>query len=598
MNRKPLNKSGMAFVLVLVLLLAGFSPVRTFPVASAESASPSADFPETMIEVRTVDEFLSAIGSDRVIRLMEGEYNLTQAVSYGQSATGEFWYWEDGYDGFQLRIFGVQNLSILGSNAEVCNIVTAPRYANVLSFADCKNLELQGLCIGHTPEGYCSGGVLDFSSCTDVSIRSCDLYGCGTVGISASNCRRFTVWDSVIHDCTYGAIEAYSCRDFRFLDGRIEHCGISKDPEWQDGWTGFNLIRADDCDLFAVVNSEICGNVIQTLFSSYSTSTYLVLGCKVEENTVGLEERGVDITGVPYSYNYGAVFDVKGEAVCLSGTAFNGNTLHTAYFSEEDSYGMYSVVDLNNSPLEPAAIKGMAYSVFPEDELGAFVPAEEPDVFSEQALTEGGAFTDVHVTTADEFLAAIGNRTVIHVDTDLLDFSTASNYGGYGGSHYYWADNYDGPGLVITGVSGLYIMGQGKDKTTLQAVPRYSDVLFFDSCHDVYVGDLTAGHTKEEPGSCSGDVLEFLNCDQVIIAGCGLFGCGVNGIVAENCSDFLVHDTEIYDCSWMGTQLYSCSYFNFERCSIHDCYSNTVNLWDSRLVLWNGSALFNGENAV
>ena len=125
----------MAFVLVLVLLLAGFSPVRTFPVASAESASPSADFPETVIEVRTVDEFLSAIGSDRVIRLMEGEYNLTQAVSYGQSATGEFWYWEDGYDGFQLRIFGVQNLSILGSNAEVCNIVTAPRYANVLSWS-------------------------------------------------------------------------------------------------------------------------------------------------------------------------------------------------------------------------------------------------------------------------------------------------------------------------------------------------------------------------------------------------------------------------------------------------------------------------------
>ena len=242
----------------------------------------------------------------------------------------------------------------------------------------------------------------------------------------------------------------------------------------------------------------------------------------------------------------------------------------------------------------------MARGTFPEDDLDSLLPADPGADHStaEDQPSGAGLIREVHVTTADEFLDAIHNNTIIHVDTPLLDFSTASNYGGYGGDHYYWVDNFDGPGLVITGVSGLHIMGRGKGQTTLQATPRYAEVLYFDSCRDISVSDLTAGHLKEAPGSCSGDVFEFIYCEDVILSNCGLFGCGVNGIVATQCSGFNVNDTEIYECSWTGAQLYTCTGFNFERCSVHDCGSNTIHLSDSSRVLWDERSLMNGENPV
>ncbi len=571
---------------------------------AAEMPLPAAILPDTVIDVSTVDEFLNAIGPDRVIRLADGVYNLTQASTYGQSVNNEYWYWEDGYDGFQLRLFGVRNLHIRGSSAETCSIVTEPRYANVLSFSGCEELELRGLNIGHTPgQGYCSGGVVNLESCSGVAIVACDLYGCGTLGISASNCRNVVASNTVIRDCTYGAVEAYSSRDIRFVDGKILNCGISKDPAWGDGWTGFNLIRADTCTFVAVVNSEIRGNVVQTLFASSSTLGFYVLGCEITGNTIGAQYEGIDDAGRAFSSSMGAVFDVTGKELVLSHSSFKENELKSLFFNEAESfygehYSSNPVVDFFGNPLDQAAIEGMSHGTFPLDRFLSLIPADPAGVSPAQTDIPDGTFTEVHVTTADEFLAAISNYTVIHVDTELMDFSTASNYGGYGGDYYYWVDNFDGPGLVITGVTGLHIMGQGKDLTTLQATPRYSEVLFFDSCRDISISDLTAGHRKEAPGSCSGDVLEFLYCSQVIISNCGLFGCGVNGIVAEQCSDFNTNNTEIYDCSWTGAQLYTCENFNFENCSVHDCYSNTINLADSRRILWDETELHNGENEV
>ncbi|MBQ9664766.1 MAG: right-handed parallel beta-helix repeat-containing protein [Oscillospiraceae bacterium] len=629
MNKRRYSRAGLALILALLLLpvacvfAAGPNPAAAVgaanPVvlsASIPSGLPSgnavsisdeaglsdAALPETVIEVSTVDELLNAIGPDRVICLADGEYNLTKARSYGQSVNSSCWYWEGGYEGYQLRIFGVSNLYLLGSGSARCSIVTEPRYSNVLCFADCDSLGLRGLSVGHTPEqGYCSGGVLDLAGCMDVIIDACDLYGCGTVGISATNCRGLTAVGTVIHDCTYGALEAYSCRNFRFLGGSIINCGISKDPENSDGWTGFELIHADNCSFVAIVNTVITGNVVQTLFSSSASVGFHVLGCEICDNTVGLFEEGRDDAGGYYSYSYGSVFSVRGAEIWYGGNSFFGNRVKADFIYAEGASAAAPVVSLDGIVLDRPAIEAMQREAYPTDrldELDPSFPDTGADAFFGSPDAAPAVFNEIHVTTADEFLAAISDYTVIHLDTDLLDLSTASDYGGFGGSRYYWADNYDGPGLVISGVSGLSIVGQGKDRTVIQAVPRYSDVLYFDSCHDVSISDLTAGHEKQEPGSCSGDVLEFLSCDQVTVANCGLFGCGVNGIVADSCSDFAVFNTEIYDCSWHGAQLYSCSDFRFERCSIHDCASNDIYLSDCRDTLWNGANLYNGSNPV
>ena len=205
----------------------------------------------------------------------------------------------------------------------------------------------------------------------------------------------------------------------------------------------------------------------------------------------------------------------------------------------------------------------------------------------------------VHVSSADEFLAAIGNDTMIQIDAELIDFSTASNYGKSSGEFYGWQDEYDGPELKIVGVKNLQIIGQGRDRTTLQATPRYADVLYFENCENVMIAGLTAGHLKEAPGSCIGMVLDFKNCRECTISDCGLFGCGVMGITAEKCSDFHINNTEIYECSLMGSQLHDCEHFRFSGCSIRDCGKNVLFIGGKNYDnYWDETVLKNGENDI
>ena len=221
----------------------------------------------------------------------------------------------------------------------------------------------------------------------------------------------------------------------------------------------------------------------------------------------------------------------------------------------------------------------------------------EPPVRHELPALDGTVnnegVTEYHVNTPDEFLAAIGSNTVIHIDAERLDFSTASNYGGYGGKNYSWIDFYDRPSLIISDVENLSILGLGRDRTTLLAVPRYANVLRFENCCGLKIADLTAGHTPGEAASCTGDVLSFSGCDDVIISGCGLFGCGVNGIAADNSSGFVIEQTAMYSCSYCGADLWSCSGFRFENCEIYDCQMNGLNLYECRHIRWNGAELPN-----
>ena len=205
----------------------------------------------------------------------------------------------------------------------------------------------------------------------------------------------------------------------------------------------------------------------------------------------------------------------------------------------------------------------------------------------------------VKVTTADEFLAAIANDTTIMVETELLDFSTATDYGKGFNDHYYWMETYDGPCLIIRDTENLQIIGRGKDKTTLQVTPRYAEVLHFENCSAIQIANLTAGHLKDFPGSCMGDVFEFENCRNVNIENCGLFGCGVNGILASDCDSFGIRNTEMYECSSFGALLSLCTRFAFEECSVHDCVANAVAVFGTNGdITWDGKALEQGENYV
>ena len=619
MKYKNRGRAGIALALAAILLLSGcgaaFGPhlMNTVPtgdkpsvVVTANPIAPAptpmsdendftelsgANIPEEHIAVRTVDELIAAIGNDRVIQLADGDYNLAQAKSYGVETGNESVRWEDVGDGKQLVISGVQNLYFVGRDRATTAIVTEPRYANVLAFEQCANVNLLSLTAGHTEApGFCTGGVLQFDSCEGMNVNACGLYGCGTLGVRAENCRGVTVSLTDIYDCSEGALYARGCWDLRMYSGAVYHCG-------QKGETmAFDLFSAQATTGFAIFNVDIYENKAQTLLHSANSLEVQLRGCNIHDNSIALpaEERTRE-DGTHYLRAFGGLFHVTGESPIIADCGFTRNDVQGAgmYF-HYDGENAGTVVDGDGKALELSDL----YTMEQQPYMTPYYGPHQPEAVKPEGEVNERGENVYHVDNVDDFLAAIGSSTTIYVDCELLDFSKAANYGGYGGNFYYWRDEFDGPNLVITGVENFHIIGRGKLLTTLQAVPRYAEVLNFDSCSNISVEELTAGHLREAPGSCAGDVLEFTNCGEIAVRGCGLFGCGVNGILANNCAGITVEDTEIFECSNMGAQFSNCKSIAFTGCSIHDCNYDSIYLFNCDLASWNGAALREGVNNV
>lgn len=185
-------------------------PVESVPVITGE---------QKQVRVSTVDEFLAAIASDTEIILTEEFYDLSTASDYGKyyNRDSQNYYWEEEFDGPALVITGVENFSIVTEDdTPSLHVLSAvPRYANVLSFRECRNVMLRGFTAGHTVEpGSCAGGVLQFEVATqNVLVENCDLYGCGILGVMACDVNGLQVVNSCIYECSYGGIECYLTND-------------------------------------------------------------------------------------------------------------------------------------------------------------------------------------------------------------------------------------------------------------------------------------------------------------------------------------------------------------------------------------------------
>ena len=180
------------------------------PEAESEEQSEPMDVaPGSEIVVTNTDEFLAAIGPDRTI-VLDGE-SFSLADGYG-TAGNQYYHWEECYDGPQLVITNVSNLTIRGAAEGNATTLTAtPRYADVLLFTGCENVTVMGLTLGHSEgAGDCSGAVLDFASCSGISLKSCRLYGCGTLGVNAEFCIDLKIEECEIYECSFGGVVLYS----------------------------------------------------------------------------------------------------------------------------------------------------------------------------------------------------------------------------------------------------------------------------------------------------------------------------------------------------------------------------------------------------
>jgi len=208
------------------------------------------------LQVNTVEELLLALGSDRIIQLAPGTYDLSKLeprflrhVEFGEV-----------FDGQQIVVQDVRNLVIRGAPENGSRIVTSPQYGYVLRFVRCCDFRISDVVLGHEPEGFCSGGVLSFSGCRDVMVSGCDLFGSGTEGLTLYDVEDFVFNNSVIRDCTSGIMGIRKSRGLRFEESLFTRNQM---------YHGIAVSHSDDI-AFTKCNFE--GNrLVQPLFSVFSS---------------------------------------------------------------------------------------------------------------------------------------------------------------------------------------------------------------------------------------------------------------------------------------------------------------------------------------
>ena len=520
-------------MMLLALLLAGCKNAELTTVATI-SPGPAA------VTVNSVDGLLKAIGHYTEITLEAGYYDLSTASDYGMETDSPYYYWSDIGDGYQLMIQNVDMLTILGEGKETTKVVHTPRYANVLVLQNCTNVTLEGFTAGHTDGGECAGGVIHLKNCEQAELKNLGLYGCGTTGVRVDSSRDVNVRYSEIYDCSSNGVQADNTQGLL-----VENCDIH--DLGKDDFAAGQVFWLGQCTNVNIRNCSISDNRVLQIMHCQPAAGIELRHCAVTRNRV-----------------QSSVFSIVGGGLVMEGCTFMDNHIRNWFDSEGKT-----------------VLDGIGKS-WDEDMLDAWY---NPPLETMPAVER----TEVVVSTVDEFIAAIASDTEIILKDGTYDLSTAKDYGTGWSDYYYWSEEFDGPALTISGVDNLVIRSEGGDRTkcTVSAVPRYADVLKFKSCTNVTVSGITAGHTVE-PGYCTGGVLYYEDCDNILVNRCGLYGCGILGVRAEMCSAVAVTGCEIYECSYGGIQMGNTSGIKIENCSFRDLGGDPLYFYECRDVMIDG----------
>ena len=493
------------FCLLLLALLTLLMGCGGEKALSTESAPPVTDAQEAPVQISTAEEFLAALESGAEIHLAPGTYEIGTASGSETQTENRPFHWDP--ETGALWITGLKDLTIHGNGAE---ILLGDPEGMPLVFADCQNLRIEDLTIGHKDPKAQGKKTLLLKSCQDVTLQdltlrdsvSTLLHLLDTTSCQMESCR-FTG--------PSGTAFAFSgCQSVTVKNCQIENLGISQEQDRERGMPDFEAL---------ISISEWAGGS-----QSKESRDITVEDCTFTDNDSGL-----------------LAFVSCSRKVFFRNNCFTGNHVREAAFCFWTSAP--HVVGCTFEDNDPWAWY-YPYSSLAVDENGADISAEQ---FSPlDPLPEAGPQKEVKVTTADEFLAAIGPDTKILLNAELIDLSTASDYGKGSSPCYYWSETYDGPQLVITGVNNLTVTAEDTDcKThTLSALPRYADVLSFEFCTNLTFSNFTAGHTVE-PGYCMGGVIGLKECRKTTFQNCGLYDCGILGIIAHGGEDLLIKDCDI-----------------------------------------------------
>ena len=189
-------------------------------------------------------------------------------------------------------------------------------------------------------------------------------------------------------------------------------------------------------------------------------------------------------------------------------------------------------------------------------------PESSPDPAKEEKV--------VVVTDVAGLLGALSPHTAVEIDADELALDSAPDYGfSYSFGAYTWESVNPGEyALVIHDLDGLTIRSSREGGTKMLTGATNANVITFRSCRDLTLEGLTLGH-RGEPGICMGDVLFFDGCEDALVRGCDLFGCGVTAVNAWSCTRLTLEKCTLRDCSAAAINAVLCT---------------NVQVWDSAIL--------------
>ena len=242
------------------------------------------------VEVTDAVSFLAAVGPNRTIHLLPGEYDLSaDAVMEILQTDGssEFPYVSydsdlDYYSG--IVISDVYNLIIIADTPQ--EIYTKNTDDTVLIFHECGFITVSGITLGHKPEkaSGCTAGVFAAVNSINITLDGCDLYGCGYEGAGILLSSSILFEDCIIRDCTELAVYMEDVRNVRFV--RTEFYGNGTECSYPSGlfWiTGESMnITFQEC------NIHDNGNTYTKPYAMFRVdwieSELTVTDCEIENN--------------------------------------------------------------------------------------------------------------------------------------------------------------------------------------------------------------------------------------------------------------------------------------------------------------------------
>lgn len=251
--------------------------------------------------VNNAKELINAIGSNKHIILKKNTYNIS---SEAKNSPNDNVAWQEVYDGMELTLNNIENMTIEGDGQEPVEIVAEPRYASIFSLNNCKGITFKNIKAGHTiiPDQYeCNAGVLAITRSSDISISKCTLYGCGSEGIFAVHTNGLKMEDSIIEQCNLRVLELNSCSNVTFKNDIFRNCKYQ--------------------DMFMLYGSE---NIVFDKCEIKENQSINEDGYKYPLITSRLS-KGVKFTNSKFTNNKVSLLQSVDEKIDFTGSTFEGN---------------------------------------------------------------------------------------------------------------------------------------------------------------------------------------------------------------------------------------------------------------------------------